>query len=104
MMAVTPQEMAIVLAIVQKHVPHCDVLAFGSRVKGTHRTASDLDLAVKGREKIPFSIISHMKEDFMESDIPYKVDVLDYYGVSEAFRAIIDAGNQQIYNGSMQGR
>ena len=101
MMAVTPQEMAIVLAIVQKHVPHCDVLAFGSRVKGTHRTASDLDLAVKGREKIPFSIISHMKEDFMESDIPYKVDVLDYYGVSEAFRAIIDAGNKQIYNGSM---
>ena len=99
MIAVNPYEMEIIQAIIKKHTPNCDVLAFGSRYKWTHEDASDLDLVLVGKEKLDFGIIWGMKEDFMESDIPYKVDVSDYYGVSEAFRAIIDRGNERIYKG-----
>ena len=98
MTAITPSEMKIILNILQKHVRDCEVLAFGSRYKLTHTNTSDLDLAVKGKEKLPMSTISLLKEDFMESDIPYKVDVTDYHAVSDAFKEIINAGFELIYS------
>jgi predicted nucleotidyltransferase len=99
MIAVSPYESEIIQKIIKKHVPFCDVLAFGSRYKWTHDDASDLDLVLVGKDKLDFGIIGRMKEDFMESDIPYKVDVIDYNAVSESFRKIIDAGNDRIYGG-----
>ena len=97
MIAVSPFEMEIILDIAKKHVPDCDVLAFGSRHKWTNKETSDLDLAVWGKGKIGFEIIGTMKEDFMESDLPFRVDVLDYHAISPEFRAVIDAGYEVIY-------
>ena len=99
MIAVSPSEMEIIQGIIKKHTRDCDVLAFGSRLKWTHNDASDLDLAIKGRDKLPTKTIFSMKDDFMLSDIPFKVDVLDYHSVSDAFRGIIDAGNERIFEG-----
>jgi len=101
MIAVNPFEMEIILGIIKKHVPDCDVLAFGSRLKWTHSDASDLDLAIVGKEKLSIGTLLGLKEDFMESDIPYKVDVLDYHGVSSAFRGVVDAVNERIYEGEV---
>ena len=98
--AVSPAEMEIILAIIKKHVPDCDVLAFGSRFKGTHRESSDLDLAIVGKSKLGLSLIGSIREDFMESDIPFKVDILDYHTISPAFREIIDSGHERIYQRS----
>ena len=97
MIAVSLEEMELILAIIKRHVPECDVLAFGSRFKGTHNEASDLDLAIVGKEKLGPSLIGNIKEDFMESAIPFKVDVLDYHSISPAFRAIVDDGHERIY-------
>ena len=99
MIAVSPDEMEIILKIIKKYVPNCDVLAFGSRLKWTHTDSSDLDLALISKNKLGISIIAQIKEDFMESDIPYKVDVLDYNAISESFKKIIDARNFKIYEG-----
>ena len=98
MIAVSPDEMEIIHAIIRKHVPDCDVLAFGSRYKGTHNESSDLDLAIVGRNKLGHSLIRNIREDFMESDIPFKVGILDYHTISPAFRAIIDNGHERIYH------
>jgi predicted nucleotidyltransferase len=102
MKAVGPREMAIIHAIISEHVPDCTVLAFGSRQKGTHSETSDLDLAVAlaGKQKLGMAAIGRIKEAFMESDIPYTVDVLDYNGVSDTFRAIIDKGHEVIWDTS----
>ena len=97
MIAVSPAEMEIVLTIIKKHVPDCDVLAFGSRFKGTHNDASDLDLAIMGKEKLGLSLMGRIKEDFMESDLPFRVDVLDYHTMSPAFREIVDSGHERVY-------
>jgi len=95
--AVSPFELEIILDIIKKHVPDCDVLAFGSRYRWTCEETSDLDLAVVGKGKVGFGVIGGMKDDFMESDLPFRVDVLDYHAISENFRKIIDAGNERIY-------
>jgi len=98
MTAVSPEEMEMILIVIKKHVPQCDVLAFGSRFKGTHDDASDLDLVLVGKEKLGLSLIGRIKEDFMESDIPFKVDILDYHSISPAFREIVDNGHERIYS------
>lgn len=35
------------------------------------------------------AIVAALKEDFSESDLPYKVDLVDWQKVSPSFRAII---------------
>ena len=61
--------------------------AFGSRVKGTNRPLSDLDICFK--ENIPWNIRAHIDEDFEESDLPFKVDVIDWNMCDENFCAKI---------------
>jgi len=77
-------------------VPNCEVRAFGSRVNGTNREYSDLDLAIVGEEKLGISVLGDVQEAFMESTIPFRVDVLDYNAVSEKFRKVIDARYERV--------
>ena len=87
--------------IIIKHAPDCTVLVFGSRIKGTHKKYSDLDLAFKltDNAKLGFSRIAKIKEAFEESNIPIKVDVIDYNAASAEFRRIIDSGYVVIFEG-----
>ncbi len=61
----------------------------GARVK----KFSDLDLAVKGDQPLPLSTLAALAEDFTESDLPYKVDIVDWATASERFRAIIESSH-----------
>lgn len=62
--------------------------AFGSRTKGTQKRLSDLDLCFK--DPIPFNVQGHIDEDFEESDLPFKVDLLDWRYISPEFREVIE--------------
>lgn len=64
------------------------VFVFGSRVKGTARPLSDLDLCIKG--PIEKSILGQMQEDFEESNLPFKVDIVLWDDVSESFQKHIE--------------
>ncbi|MGA2897954.1 MAG: nucleotidyltransferase domain-containing protein [Acidobacteriaceae bacterium] len=94
---VTAAEWQIVQAILLRHVPGREVWAFGSRVvaNGGSRVKkfSDLDLAVKGGQSLPLSTQAALAEDFTESDLPYKVDIVDWATASERFRAIIESSH-----------
>ena len=81
---------AIVSAVLQKHVPQYEVWAFGSRVKGTARAFSDLDLAIITETPLAIDVSAGLKEDFSESDLPWKVDVLDWASASESFRRLVE--------------
>lgn len=80
-----------VLRILESRAPDCEVRAFGSRVTGVARRFSDLDLAVKGDEKLDWRRIESLKDAFSESDIPIIVDILDWWAIGEDFRAIVEA-------------
>lgn len=61
--------------------------AFGSRVTGKNKKFSDLDIFYF--EDIPNTQILKLEEEFEESDIPFKVDVIDFKKCDHAFQKII---------------
>lgn len=83
-------QLQIVQTILQKHVPQYDVWAFGSRAKWTAKDYSDLDLCIFSDQPLSFKILGALNEDFAESDLPWKVDVVDWATTSESFRKIIE--------------
>jgi len=78
-----------ILKVLQKHCPDADYWVFGSRIKGTHRPYSDLDLAVVGQDVIPLSTMFEIKQSFAESDLPFKVDLVDFHQISDEFKSHI---------------
>ena len=89
MISITPQELEIVRTILRRHVPDRQVKVFGSRARGTARPYSDLDLAIMGAESLPLSTLASLAEDFTESDLPYKVDIVVWADIGESFRRAI---------------
>ncbi|NDU80023.1 MAG: nucleotidyltransferase domain-containing protein [Ferrovum sp.] len=87
---IRPDQWIIVQDILQKHVPQYEVWAFGSRAKWTAKKYSDLDLAVITDKPLTLEVSSHLNDDFSESDLPWKVDVVDWSTTSESFRKIIE--------------
>jgi type I restriction enzyme S subunit len=90
MLDVSQAHLAIVRAILRKHLPGVPVFAFGSRVKGTARRHSDLDLAVMTQSPLSFGAIGALQEDFSESDLPFRVDILDWAATQDSFRHAIE--------------
>lgn len=87
-----PDHWKIVQRILQKHVPDLEVWAFGSRAKGSAKESSDLDLAIITDEPLPIDTSLALNEAFSESDLPWKVDVVDWSGVSGFRRSVIENG------------
>ena len=87
---VHPDLWRIVSSILQKHVPQYEVWAFGSRAKGTAKRYSDLDLAVITAQPLTLDVSAALADAFAESDLPWRVDVVDWASTSESFRRIIE--------------
>jgi type I restriction enzyme, S subunit len=90
MIDISPGDLKIVQDILRKHVPDREVWAFGSRAKRTAKTYSDLDLAVITDAPMSFEVSGALREDFSESDLPWRVDIVDWATTSETFRRIIE--------------
>ncbi|MHB8177173.1 MAG: restriction endonuclease subunit S [Vulcanimicrobiaceae bacterium] len=86
---VSPENWRIVHDILQRHVPDREVWAFGSRAKWTAKEYSDLDLAVIGEQPLGLSIIAELKDSFQESELPFKVDVVDWATIKPPLRNAI---------------
>ena len=97
---VRPDLWDIVHGILQKHVPQYEVWAFGSRVKGTAKPYSDLDLAVITEQPLTLSDSAALVNAFTESDLPWRVDVVDWASTSESFRRIIERDRVVVKTGT----
>ncbi len=89
MIDITHEHLTIVQQILQQYVPGVPVWIFGSRIKGTAKSYSDLDLVIIDRQKMPLGIFYKIKDAFEESTLPYRVDVLDWHRISPDFRKVI---------------
>jgi len=87
---IKPDHWRIVQAILQRHVSQYDVWAFGSRARRAAKPYSDLDLAIIADQPLPLAVRAALADHFSESDLPWKVDVVDWATTSEAFRRIIE--------------
>src|SRR5215469_1843482 len=92
MLDIAPEHLETLKVILSDFVPDCEVRAFGSRCDGTARQYSDLDLCVRGNEKLDWQLLANLKDALMESNLPFRVDLLDYYTAPEHFRKTIDNG------------
>jgi len=84
--------LATVRALSHQHLPQAEIWAYGSRVTGTGHDASDLDLVARNpsglTEETPG--LSDLQEAFIESDLPIRVDVMDWARIPESFRREIE--------------
>ena len=92
-----PNHLGTVKAILAEHVPECEVRAFGSRATWTAKDYSDLDLAVVGEGLLDWRTLDRLKEAFEESDLPMRVDVLDWHAISDSFRKVDGARLRESY-------
>lgn len=98
----SPMDRAEVLRILKAHLPGFEVWVFGSRVQGTARTYSDLDLAVITQRPLPLEIMADLKEAFDQSDLTIKVDVVDWATTGDAFRRIIQGKKVVLQNAATE--
>ena len=90
-LALDADQFRIVEEVLSAHLPPgFSVWAFGSRAIGRPKPYSDLDLAIKGDEPLTLSQIADLKDAFSESDLPFKVDVVDWRSASAHMQAVID--------------
>lgn len=96
---IRPDHWDIVRRILQKHVPHFSVWAFGSRAKWTAKPYSDLDLAIITDKPLTLDVSASLSDDFSESDLPWKVDIVDWATTSESFRKMIERDKVEVQAG-----
>jgi type I restriction enzyme S subunit len=92
--AVTPHEWEILQDILHRFSPAQEVWAFGSRAQFTAKPYSDLDIALVNAvaEQFPTSasVMADLRNAFSSSDLPYKVDIVDWSSISDEIKRIIE--------------
>lgn len=86
------EHVALVRDILRTHLPPgVAVSVFGSRAQGGARRYSDLDLALQSDHPLGLGLLGELAEAFLDSDLPFKVDLVDLAAVDSAFRARVAA-------------
>ena len=87
--------------ILKTYIPEYTVWAFGSRVTGTAKPYSDLDLAILTDQPLSMECMATIKDAFDESDLPIRVDVVDWAVTSASFREIIKQNYVVVQQGTV---
>lgn len=85
MLLVDPNHLVIVKNILAKY-PH-KFCVFGSRTKGNPKRYSDLDICIM--DEIKDLELSYIEDEFENSDLPFKVDLIVWNNISDEFKDII---------------
>jgi len=75
------------------------VILFGSRAKGDYLETSDIDVGILLKGKGCKSKIALLQERIENSNIPYKVDVINLSEASKEFTDNVLKGGQLIWKG-----
>ena len=82
----------LVLDILRTHLPqHTRTWVFGSRATGRARRYSNLDLAIDVGRPLTLDEIAGLAEVFSDSDLHYKVDIVDWHEIDDRWRQTIAA-------------
>lgn len=89
MIALLDEQRKIVAQILESNIPTAHIYIFGSRAVGNPKPHSDLDLAIDMGSPLSLQQMAQLKDAFSESDLPFRVDVVDMQAVSPEFLKII---------------
>lgn len=75
-----------IIAIITALIPQARIYLFGSRARGTASKWSDIDLALDAQERLDYRDVNEINDLMGAMRTPYKVEVVDLYGVSDTMR------------------
>ena len=82
----TDRDIQTINDILHKYPEVLLVNIFGSRAKGTCKPGSDIDLSIMNRGTNS-TTLHKLKNDFEESSLPYKVDLVDFHTLTNPYFA-----------------
>ncbi len=76
--------------IFRKHLApgEYDVFLFGSRATGEASRFSDYDIGIRGKTPLPPLVKAQIEDALEESDIPYSVEVVDFFSLPGRFKKV----------------
>ena len=84
---------AFCASVLRTHLPKgARAYVFGSRARGGARQYSDLDLALEWDRPLGLDLIGRIAEALSESDLPYKVDIVDLLTVDSVLQGSDNRG------------
>lgn len=89
------KELEIIQEILSRYEAIQSAVLFGSSVTGNFKTASDIDIALKGA--ITIKLIAKIKAEFEDSNLPFFVDIVDYAKADNALKNEIDTQGVMLY-------
>jgi predicted nucleotidyltransferase len=69
--------------------PTAKIYFFGSRARGTNSEMSDIDVAIDTGKAERWRDIGEARDMFVESNIPYSIDVVDLNDITQTMRESI---------------
>ena len=89
---IRPAHLVLLRELLRQHLPHTEVWAYGSRVNGDGHEASDLDLVVRQPHDLKHETaeLGEMLEAFSESNLPIRVDMVDWARIPASFHEEIE--------------
>lgn len=82
---VTQEQWQIIHKILYTLPEDTTIYFFGSRVTGNAKPFSDVDIALECPEPLHIRELAELEEAFTESDLPFKVDIVQVQDLSEEF-------------------
>ena len=97
MLDLSDGQLAIVRALLARHLPTRAVRAFGSRTTGSAKAHSDLDLVVMGEAPITDLVHAELMADLEESDLPFRVDLVPWRDTPPTLRRAIATQSIEVH-------
>ena len=96
------RHLALLCELLHQQLPQAEVWAYGSRVNGDGHEASDLDLVVRqpADPKQETPALWEVKEALVESNLPIRVDVVDWAHIPASFHSEIERAYVVVQAGS----
>jgi predicted nucleotidyltransferase len=79
----TDKYKAIIVPIIRSHLPNVTIILYGSRARGDESEGSDIDIALDTHKTIDDHILSAIRGDLEDSQLPIYFDVVDLSRVSD---------------------
>ena len=95
----SPKHLTLLINTIQKcfgNAAELRIWIFGSRAVEKHRPFSDIDILLES-PALNFSDLSRLEEEFEESSLPYKVDLVDLRKISPEYAPSIHASKKLLF-------
>ncbi|MCL5436936.1 MAG: nucleotidyltransferase domain-containing protein [Candidatus Dependentiae bacterium] len=87
---IAPKYRVMILEMIGRFVPQGRVILFGSRATGAALPGSDVDIAIDAGAKIRDGSIARLRLELEEElNVPFKIDLSDFYVLPKDFQETI---------------